>query len=337
MLTFLQAKQILSKYNKRAGSCLDDPELDMFCIEVFQQLLWQGTYGNMRKFCFMAESGCFTIPNELETIEKIKIDNWVGSSWDRWFEYHSSGDIPGCTPLGNAAFEEPNYFSTVYELPAGGARVACMGTCNEAPEANIIVKGIDPTGREIITSHAGQQIVGEYLSIRKNEIRFTQATFAQITGIVKSPTVGYVNLLWRNVVTSMQGFLADYSPLEQLPAYRRYRLTSPCAGQRHKISVLGRIRLKEKYVDNDLIPFENIVAINMAGQAIQEAKNRNLGVAIASASIGSQSVENENSYKKPDVGQPVEVFLPMSGGSIPSINGGGGFGWGTGFGRWRGN
>ncbi len=72
----------------------------------------------------------------------------------------------------------------------------------------------------------------------------------------------------------------------------------------------------------------------MAGQAVQEAKNRNMGVAIASAGIGAQSVENENSYKKPDVGQPVEVFIPMSGGAVPSINAGGTFGWWGGSGRW---
>lgn len=334
VLTFLQAKQILAKYSKRAGTCVDDPELPLFVREVLQQLLWSGANGNLRKFCFLAHRGCFTIPFELETIEKIKIDDWVGSSWDRWFEYHSSGDIPGCTPVGNAAFEEPNYFPTVYDIPAGGARVGCMGTCSEADDAHIVVKGTDLTGREIITTHNGQQVVGEYLQIKKNEIRYTQATFAQISGIVKSRTNGYVNLLWIDLPRNMKGFLADYSPLEEVPAYRRYRITSPCFKEHYKISVLGRIRLKETYTDNDLIPFENILAINMAGQAVQEAKNRNLGVSAASAAIGAASIENENAYKKPDVGQPVEVFIPMSGGAVPSINVGGGFGWWGGPGRW---
>lgn len=335
MLTFLAAKQILAKYNLRAGSCVDDPTLPLFVKEVLQQMLWQGTYGNLRKFCFMAVNGCFTLPYELETIEKIRIDGWVGSAWDRWFEYHSSGDLPGCTPVGTAAFEEPNYFPTVYDIPPGGARVGCMGTCCEDKDAHIIVKGKDLTGREIITVHNGQQIVGEYLSIRKNEIRYTQATFAEITGIVKSSTTGYVNLLWIDLVRDLKGFLADYSPLEELPAYRRYRITVPCATPMNKVSVLGRIRLKENYADNDLIPFENILAINMAGQAVQEAKNRNIGVSVGSASIAAQSVENENSYKKPEVGQPMEVYIPMSGGAVPSINVGGGFGWWGGPGRWN--
>lgn len=323
MITFGTAKQILSKYNKRAGSCVDDPELPLFVKEVLQQMLFSGTYGNMRKFCFMAHKNCFTIPQELETIEKIKIDAWVGSAWDRFFEYHSSGDIPGCTPVGMAAFEEPNYFPTVYPLPDGGAHVGCMGTCDEAPDANIVIKGKDLTGREIITTHNGQQVVGEFLQIRKNEIRYTAATFAEITAVVKSRTKGYTNLLWIDPVRNLKGFLADYSPLEEIPAYRRYRLTNPCNGVNQKVSVLGRIRLKENYADNDLIPFENILAINMAGQAVQEAKNRNMPVAITSAQIGAASVENENSYKKPEVGQPIEVFIPMSGGAVPSINGGG--------------
>lgn len=335
MLTFLQAKEILAKHAKRAGTCVDDPDLPFFVKKVLQQMLFQGTYGNLRKFCFMAVKGCFTIPAELETIEKIKIDKFVGQVWDRWYEFHASGDIPGCTAVNNAAFEDPNYYSTVYDLPEGGARVACMGTCNEAEGSHIIVQGVDLTGREIVTFHNGQQVVGEYLSIKNREIRYTQATFGKITGITKPLTNGYVNLLWINLVTNLKGFLADYSPLETVPGYRRYRLTDPCCPERLKISCLGRIRLKDNYADNDLIPFENIWAIDMAGQTVNSAGNKDMQTAVASAQFAANSIENENSYKKPDNGQPMEVYIPMSGGAIPNINGGGGgFFGGVGRGGW---
>lgn len=333
MLTFKEAKQLLAKYHQRAGTCVDDPSLPFFVKEVLQQLIFQGAHGNLRKFCFMAVNGCFTLPPELETIEKIKIDKWIGTAWDRWFDYHNSGAIPGCVPVGNAAFEDPNYFPTVYPLPASGARVGCMGTCCEADDAYVIVQGIDLTGRQIITNHKGQQVYGEYLSVKKGEIRYTTATFAEITGITKSETNGYVNLLWIDLVRNLKGFLADYEPGETLPAYRRYRLTNPCSDPYVKVSVLGRIRLKEKYADEDRIPVENVFAISMAGQTIQEAKNRNLNVSVGSAQIGMQSLENENSYKKPDNGQPIEFFQPMSGGAISNINGGN-YGSGPGGGSW---
>lgn len=331
MLTFRKAKEILAKYNKRGGTCLDDPSLDQFVIEVLQWMLWNGTYGNLRQFCFCAYKGCITIPFELEVIEKVKIDGCIGTAFDRWFTYHAATvDFNGCPPVARALHEENNYYPTVYDVPEGGSHVGIYGTCNEAASASIIVKGIDPTGREIVTVDQGQQIVGEKLYIRKGEIRYTQAVFAQITGVVKTPTVGYCQLLWINPAANLKGFLSDYSPLEEVPAYRRYRLTDPRCVTRVQVTVLGRIRLKEKYVDNDIIPFESIYTINMAGQTINLSQNRALDLAQASGNMAADMIEKENSYKKPENGQPVEYFLPLSGGAIQNTVGGGIYGGGRG-------
>ncbi len=332
MLTFGKAKEILAKYNKRGGTCVTDPSLNLFVIEVLQQMLWSGTYGNLRKFCFCAQKGCITIPYELEAIEKIKIDGCIGTSWDRWYEFHSVKDTTGCQPVGNAMFEEPNYFPTVYDVPNGGSRVGVYGTCQESLDACIIIKGVDPTGREIVTIDRGEQIVGEKLYIRKGEVRYTQTTFAQITGIVKTPTIGYATLLWVDPVRNLKGFLADYSPLEEIPAYRRYRLTSPSYREGALVTVLGRIRLKENYTDSDLIPFESIFALNMAGQTINLGHNRALDMSAASGQMLDNIIERENSYKKPENGQPMETFIPLSGGAINNIIGGWS-GW-KGGGRW---
>lgn len=336
MLTFRKAKEILAKYNKRGGTCLDDPSLDQFVLEVLQWMLWNGTYGNMRQFSFCSYKGCITLPYELEAIEKIKIDGVIGTSFDRWFDYHTAKvDFNGCPPVANAVYEDPNYYPTVYNVPEGGSRVGVYGTCEESKTASIIVKGIDPTGREIVTVHDGHQVVGEKLIIKKGEIRYTQAVFAQITGIVKTPTVGYATLLWINPAANLKGFLSDYSPLEEVPAYRRYRLTDPRCVNRVQVIALGRIRLKEKYTDNDIIPFESIYTINMAGQTINLSGNRALDLAQASGNMAADMIEKENSYKKPENGNPVEYFLPLSGGAIQNIVGGGFYGGGFG-GRGRG-
>lgn len=326
MLTFRKAKEILAKYNKRGGTCVDDPSLNQFVIEVLQYMLWSGTYGNLREFCFCSQKGCITVPYELEAIEKVKIDGRIGSAWNSWFTYHAaSTDFNGCPPVARALYQEQNYFPTVYDVPAGGAHIGIYGTCQEALDASIIIKGVDITGREIVTIDKGQQIVGEKLYIRKGEIRFTNARFANITAVVKTPTIGYANLLWilPNPEPSLvkKGFLADYSPLEEVPAYRRYKLTDPCCNDNVQVTVLGRIRLKEAYTDNDIIPFESIYTINMAGQTINLSNNRALDLAQASGNITADLIEKENTYKKTEAGQPTEVFIPLSGGAIGNIVG----------------
>ncbi len=265
--------------------------------------------------------GCFTIPYELETPIKIKIDDQVGSVWNRWFEYHDTNILNDCLPAEGAIFEDPNYYPTVYDMPEGGARVGVTATCNEVDTSHIIVQGVDISGREIFTVHKGEKIHGEYLTIRNGDLRHTETNFAKITGILKTKTNGYTPLYWVNPDTMLKGFLADYSPLEEKPAYRRFRLSSPC-GPCVKVSVLGRIRLKSAYTDVDYIPFDNVYNLFLAGQAVNANYNTDVNTAVAKDKMMTDFISREAAHKTPQPGTPIEVFKPLSAGHIRNVNSG---------------
>jgi hypothetical protein len=321
-ITYAQAKQVLSQYQGRGGKCPTNEEINLFVRQVLEYLLISGAYGNIRKFTFNAHKGCFTVPFELEVPLKIKIDGEVGSSWDRWFEWHDRKELDaGCVPASEALQEDPNYYPTVYDVPAPGERIGALGTCNEADDAHLIVQGVGGDGREIFSVHDGKQISGEYLRIRKGELRYTQNTFAKITGVLKTPTFGYVQLLWVSPGTTFDstGFLSDYSPVEEKPSYRRYRITSRHCGTWVKLSVLGRIRLKAAYSDNDYIPFDSLNALSLAGQVINSRYNKDLTAAQAQDSMLQDVVARENEYKRVQNGQPLEVYGPTSAGCIKNI------------------
>lgn len=328
-LTYREAKETLARFAGTGGLCADNPEVDMFTRQVMDYLLLSGSYGNVHKFCFCSVGGCITIPFELETPLKVKVDGVVGTVWDFWQEFHATKFLDACLPADNSLSEDPNVFPTVYPLPAGGAQVGVLGFCEEDCTARIIVQGRDPTGREIITTHNGEQIVGEHLTIRKGIITHTQVVFGEITGIVKSETVGYVQLVWIKPAYNQKGFLADYSPLETNPSYRRFNLkpVCGCANGFHKISVLGRIRLKQRYTDNDYVPFSNRYALMLAGQAVNANFNTNPDAAIAFDKQLMVQIERENEYKGVNNGSPIEVFIPTSGGAIRGIVGEVGFGF----------
>lgn len=317
MITWLEAKNRLKEFAGRGGGCVTAPGLDSFVREVLQYMLFNNANGNQRQFCFHACKGCITVPYELDVPIKIKIDGEVGTVWDRWYEYHSTLTLEerGCFPAARALIEDPNLYPTVYDLPTGGAQVGVSGTCLEAEDAHAIIKGVDTTGREVITFHEGKQIVGEYLRIRKGELRHTTTVFAQVTEVFKTKTNGYVQAYWVRPVFNQKGFLADYSPLEEKPAYRRFKLTTPCHGVQ-KVSILGRIRLKPAYSDSDLIPFDNLFALSVAGQTVNAMYNNDVQSAVAKDQMVKNLIDNENSYKRPQNGQPVEVFLPLSAGYI---------------------
>lgn len=322
-LTFGEAKEVVAQYAGRGGKCTDSEEVSNFLLEVLDYMLISGAYGNYRKFCFIAERGCFTAPYEMEIPLKVKVDGEVAGTWDKWFEWHDTSTLDNCMDAHAALYEEPNRYPTVYNLPSGGAQVGVMATCTENENAHIVVKGKDPTGRTIITSHNGEQVVGEHLSLSSGTIRYTQNVFGEITEIYKEHTNGYVLLYWMRPQSNLKGFLADYSPYTINPRFRRFRLKSGCDSGSvfSKVSVLAKIRLKDKYADDDLIPFENRYALKLAAQGVHADYNDDVEVARAKDMKLMTVLERENSHKRMQNGQPIEVYKPTAGGAIQNIVG----------------
>jgi hypothetical protein len=318
-VTWKDAKKLLAQYAGRGGRCPDDAETDLFVKQVLQFMLYSAPNGSLRKFCFTAPKGCFTIPYELETPLKVKIGGEVGTVWNRWFDMYNQFDLGQCMIADEALMEEANTFPTVYDVPYDGANIGVIGTAEEDTDAHIIVQGIDLTGREVITNHQGNQIQGEYLRIRRGELRYSTVKFRKITGVIKTKTKGYVQLMWVTPELQNKGFLSDYSPNEQIPQYRRFRLTTRKCDNVLQVSVLGRIRLKESYVDDDILPFDNLYAISLAGQTVHAQGNDNVQVAQAKDQTLQDIITRENEYKRVQPGSPLEVFVPLSAGNIRGI------------------
>jgi len=316
-ITFGEAKTTLAKYAATAGRCKSSEEVTQFVHKVLHYMLISGQYGAQRKFTFQATKGVITVPYELETPEKVKVDNEVGTVRDRWFEWYPSNDgfLKDCWPADRSLQEDPNYYATVYDIPQGGRRIATLGTTLEADDAHLIVQGKDPTGRDIFTNHAGEQIRGAYLSIKKGTIVHTQVTFSEITNILKVKTNGYVQLLWFTPETNTKGFLADYSPVEEIPEYRRFKITTPCNAV-CKVTILGRIRLKSYYSDRDVIPFDNLYSLTIAAQAVQANENNEQQIAQSKDNMLTSMIERENATKRIQNGKPIEVNPTTSAGRI---------------------
>jgi hypothetical protein len=214
VITYGEAKSFLSRYAGNAGVGATASGIDLFVRQVLDYLLISGQHGNLRTFCFQAVNGCITLPYELEVPLKVKIDKEVGTVHDTWFTFANQDVLEECLPAIDALKEQSGTFATVYDLPSLGANVGVYGTAVEAATANIVIMGKDPAGNEIYTNHEGTQYAGERLTIKTGEIRYTQAVFGTITGILKTRTNGYATLVWIYPSTGQKGFLASYSPLE---------------------------------------------------------------------------------------------------------------------------
>lgn len=320
-ITFGEAKELLAEFAGIGGKCPSAEGVDLFVRKVLDYMLQQGSYGNERAFCFCAERGCVTLPYELEVPLKIRIDNQVSTVWDRWFDYHPVKEWGECSEAQNALTEEPNLSPIAYGLD-GPSHIGVLGMDYEDEDAHVIVQGTDTLGNQIYTFHNGEKIAGERIDIKRGLIKYTRVRFANIQAVNKSTTKGYVVLYQYEPNTCFKKFLANYSPVETAPAYRRFKLSLACP-QYARVLILGRIRLKPHYLKNDLIPFESIYQLEIAAQQINAMRNDNLQSGAAKDNFLQTLITRENSYKKINNGQPIEVAIPMSGGSVRNIVSGG--------------
>lgn len=320
-LTFLDVKNLVAEYAGKGGKCVTSPEVNTFAREVLEYLLLEGKYGSIRSYSFYTQNGCFTAPAELETITQVKINGRVGTSWNKWCEFYSiSSDIPGCVPAPNVLSEQPNYVATAYDVPPGGSLLGVRGLCEESEDSYFIVQGKDVTGREIITSFNGEQIVGEKFRIKKNEIRYGSVIFGEITAVIKPQTNGYVQLYAVQPDSQNYVFLGDYSPIDEKPWFKKYKV-SGCSGITH-VNAIGKIRLRNHYTDQCIVPFESSVIIKIAAQRLQAEENNQIDIATHKRNTVKEFVTDEAESKKTVSGSPINVFHATSPGVVKGIIGG---------------
>lgn len=318
-LTFGQAKNILAQYQGKGGKVPTADEIDNFVIKVLQYLLITGSPNCERSFTMNAVNGVFTAPYELETPLKVRVDGRVGTVGTKWFEFRSGSDSYDKSCYGSdMLYEDPNPYYTAFDGPNGGFQVGVTGTVTEDCDAHIIIAGNDASGREIFTNHKGAEIAGERLDIGKNIITWSNVSFDTIVSVVKTRTNGYTPLYWKTS-DGKKGFLADYSPVDEAPNYRRFKLQIPNCPSPAKLTILGRLRLKSHYADNDRIPFDNLYAIEVAGQQINQQFTEKFQEAAQSDVFLQKLTGRESEYKKINNGQPLEFFYPLSGGTIKGI------------------
>ena len=315
-ITFGEAKARVSQWAGRGGKCPTNDEVSSFTREVLDYMLISGQYGNQRKFIFNAVKGVFTVPYEVETILKCRIDGELANVWDRFFDMYGYGDFNDCLPA-NAIIEESETSPIVFDLPYP-CYIGTLAFCDEDDASHLVVKGFDGSGRQVITQHNGEQVVGEYLSIKKGQLTYSTVAFGRITEVYKTRTNGYTQLLGIGPENKERFFLADYTPFEEKPQYRRFRLNTrcqPCV----KVSILANIRLKSYYADNDLIPFDNLYALSVAAQGVNSNYNGDVQTAQAKDIMLQSFIKRENDTKKVNSGRPVEINHTTSGGSIKGI------------------
>ncbi len=318
-LTFADVKKLVAPYAGRAGKCYDAADTASFARSVMEYLLYSGSQSGIRKLCILAHRGCISLPPEVEVPIKVRIDHKVSTIWNKWYSFHSSSEgFDKCIAANDILIEDGSLTPLAYGLPTNGSVVGIIGTCEEEEGAFVTIQGKDTTGRQVYTTFNGEQIAGEKFLIKKNQLRYGKVRFGEITGITKPRTNGYISLYAVTPITDSRTFLADYAPSDEHPLYRKFIVNSTeCANIAH-LSMLCRVKLRDSYLDNELTFFDNALAIQLGAQRIQGEVNNDAATANYKRQAVEDILEKEAGYKKIS-GSPIDIFFPLSGGTIRNI------------------
>lgn len=318
-LTFGEFKDIVYPYAGRAGKCVDSPEVTRFARQVMEYLLFSGSTAAIRRLTVMAYKGAVTLPPEVEVPLKAKINGQRANIWNQWYSMGASdGNLEQCADAFTVMADTGEQTPLAYDIPAPFSLLGVMGTCVEEPDTTLIIQGKDSNGRELYSSWRGEKVTGEKFSIEKDTVRYGKLPFAEVTGVVKPKTNGYVILYAVDAQNGLTQFLADWSPSEKRPMYKRYILTSKDYGQIVELSMLVRARLKDTYNNNELTLFENSLGVMIAAQRVQAEANNDVNSATYKRQALSDILNNEGTYKQ-TAPQPMQFFRPLSGGAIKNI------------------
>lgn len=303
--------ELMSEYS---GYCSDDERNKIFTHRVLSRAIHRGPTGSEREICLCAVNSCVTLPKDVATILKAKVDcevDKVFSYWAEWSENHNKAYwLHGCCEDGMQ--ELPNTFPTVYDGPDSGFYVVAKPRCEEAEDAHIIIHAIDMNDQKIFIPHGKEIFAGEYLPIDFKSPKKSSVKIKRIIDIEKTVTNHYVDLMWVCPKTREFGLLNNLEPSETNPCYKRFKFKSLSKHRPSKVKLLVRQKIRDCYHENEFVPIHNIDLVITTAQEIQLTQQNRHEESRAVKAEAKEILEEENRYNRTgeDVMDVITVTSP---------------------------
>ena len=250
----------------------------------------------------------FPLPEELETIRAVAIDNEASAVNSPYFRFMSAGPGEERSWFGTGAksVDEMGMFPTMYDVPSietpgtgseasrtfssDGLKIAAFSSA-EADAGKIVqVSGFGKYDAELsssATEHRPLEPIainqwdgseGAILGGLAGKVA-TSNLYRQVSEWSKPETAGYVSLYAVDQATSRMWFLAKAHPFTTHPSWRRFRFRGQnCSGS--NVLIYGKLASRTLRSDDDILPIQNIPALKMLVQAIEFENRQQLQQAV---------------------------------------------------------
>ncbi len=331
-VTLGTAKERIAKH---LNLCATDSRTTEYINEATRRLIesgkWKNTYG---KFTICATEGCIAWPRQIETIERVAVNEAVGVVRNQWFEFVETGyglldnkDNVGVQILDRG--ESP----TQNDLSGAGKKDRVSSFPPTDAGTTITIQGYDSNNnwvRKPTNIDRTEWQDGETVTLNGDFVD-TTTTFKSITGIQKDVTQGNVQLYeLTDPATPTLVDIATYEPNETLPSYRRSLIPSlagagGCESGTDKkvaVTVIAKLRFIDAVNDNDVLLISDLYAIKNMALAIKLEENRDFGAAEQYRTLAFDSLQRQLANHLGDGVTPVVQmtnFNVHGGGGIESV------------------
>lgn len=291
-----------------SGACDPATVIDRIneaCARAMQKGDWPHTLVTVRA---RVDNHTFPLPEELESIRALNIDNESSTVNSPFFRFMDSG--PGeersWSGTGAKSVDEIGMFCTMYdipsiEIPAGcretdrefvsdGLYIMAFSTSKSDASKSVTLQGLDKYNAELgatgtvftpsesvtIVPWAGAE--GE-LKTALSTLPMSTRIYRQLSAWSKPETAGYISLYAVEPSTSRMWFLAKAHPRATRPTWRRFQFRAQtCCGS--NVMILGKLAARKLVDMDDILPIQNIPAIKMMVTAIEFELKQQLKSAI---------------------------------------------------------
>lgn len=315
-------KEVLEWANEISGKGKPE-QLKILVREVLEELHNEESVESIRKWC-LCSCGCsVTIPNEMQSPTKYKIECQVGQVRDTAYQFRGQVRKDECDNY-RQDLEYIGEFPTYYDLPREGAYVAARSLSafkKGEKEPYILVQGKDMNDQEVYSPQEGETALGVRVPIAephkapiKSDVKFSKITDTSVHNACLN-----VQIVWCDQGRS--GLLSFLSPGETRGCFRRYSLGGCIDGSCcYKLEVLGHLAIPSLKYDNQLIVgFDSSVIRSMLRSKVFQAGNEISGAQFnSSVAMSSLRKKNERSSKKST--DSLNVKIETSACNFPSLD-----------------
>lgn len=291
MITFGELKD---KVASVVGSCTDEKQSEL-AISALKYLSINNAFGDLKKWTIVANDCYITLPHDLDVPKKVLINGNPRPVQNFWHEFNDIHSFDRkdrkptflCDAAGGGIRIEPSVFATAYDLPQCGgfvyfAPIDVPGspiyeevTNTDGSPVKGIIHGLEyNTGADIAIAVDDKMRRGEQLAISLNEHPRSSVAYREITNVIKPKTNNRIGLYWIN--GNLKGCLAEYDPFETRGRFRRAYI-EPLARNYSNccicLTILGTVKVKEYYDDNELLPFDTAVDYSLVLKSLDGAIN----------------------------------------------------------------